>query len=191
MFWVMEAKRGANLIIRQRRAPRGFTLAEAALTTVIVGLGILSMIELFANCTAQNAAAARMTTAMLLTSHIQEAMAGLPFNDPFFGSSHFGPEPGETLATYNDVDDFDGSRFNPPIDSTRQALPLQQQYTQVVSVMPVYTNQLSANTSESAPTISKSTYTGAVRVRVKILYQRTPADPATEVYRADWIRLDR
>ena len=187
----MEAKRGANFVIRRRRTPRGFTLAEAALTTVIVGLGILSMIELFANCTAQNSAAARMTTAMLLTSHIQEAMAGLPFNDPFTGSGHFGPEAGETLATYNDVDDFDGARFNPPIDATRQSLPLQQQYTQVVSVMPVYTNQLSANTNESAPTISKSTYTGAVRVRVKILYQRTPADPATEVYRADWIRLDR
>ena len=186
----MEARRGTNVVIRRRGAPRGFTLAEAALTTVIVGLGILSMIELFATCTIQNAAGARMTTAMLLTSHIQEAMAGLPFNDPLTSSSHFGPEPGETLATFNDVDDFDGSRFNPPIDATRQRLPLQQQYTQVVSVMPVYTNQLSANTNESAPTISKTTYTGAVRVRVKILYQRTPADPAAEVYRASWIRTD-
>ena len=188
----MEGRRGTNLVKRRGRVPRrrGFTLIEAALTTVIVGLGILSMVELFAACTAQNAAANRMTTAMLLTSHIQECMAGLPFNDPF-NPGHFGPEIGETLATFNDVDDFDGSRFNPPIDSTRKPLPAQSQYTQVISVMPVYTNQLSVNTNETTPTIAKTTYTGAVRVRVKILYQRTPADTATEVYRADWIRLDR
>lgn len=187
----MEERREANLVIRRRRRAKGFTLAEAALATVIVGLGILSMVELFATCTTQNAAATRMTTALLLASHIQETMDGLPFNDPFTGSSHFGPEPGETLATYNDVDDFDGARFNPPIDATRQTLPLQSQYTQLVSVMPVLTNQLNVDTNESAPTISKSTYTGAVRVRVRILYQRTPADTATEVYRADWIRLDQ
>ena len=175
---------------RCRGARGGFTIIEAALTTVIVGLGILSMTELFAACTSQNTAANRMTAAMLLTSHIQECMAGLPFNDPF-NPSHFGPEAGETLATYNDIDDFDGSRFNPPIDATRQPLPNQSQYTQLISVMPVYTNQLNVNTNEATPTITKTTYTGAVRVRVKILYQRTPADPATEIYRASWIRLDR
>lgn len=186
-----EARGTIRVIRRNARARKGFTLVEAALTTVIVGLGILSLMELFTACTFQNSAATRMTTAMLLTSHIQEAMAGLPFNDPFTASATFGPETGETLATFNDVDDFDGSRFNPPIDGTRQPLPLQSQYTQVVSVMPVYTNQLSSNTSETAPTIARTTYTGAVRVRVKILYQRTPADTPTEVYRATWIRTDR
>jgi type II secretory pathway pseudopilin PulG len=176
---------------RRVRLRRGFTLIEAALTTLIVGTGILSMMMLFANCTQQNATATQMTTAMLLASHIQEAMAALPFNDPVFGSSNFGPEPGETLQTYNDVDDFDGSRFNPPIDATRQSIPDAAQYTQVVSVVPVYSNQLSSNTNESSPSITKSTYTGAVRVRVKILYQRIPGMPVTEVYRTSWIRVDR
>ena len=166
-------------------------MIEIALTIVIIGAGILSMMQLFGTCTVQNADAAQMTTAMLLASHIQETMAGLPFNDPITASSHFGPEPGETLATFNDVDDFDGSRFNPPIDATRQPIPALARYTQVVSVMPVYANQLSSNTDEAAPSIPKATYTGAVRVRVRILYQQTQRAAVTEVYRTSWIRMDR
>ena len=170
---------------------RGFTLLETALTIVIVGTGIMSMLRLFAACTSQNSSAAKMTTAMLLVSHIQELTSNLPFDDPFTGSSHFGPEAGETLATFNDVDDFDGSSFTPPIDSTRQPILEQAQYTQVVSVVPILTTQLNSNTIDSAPTISKGTYTGAVRIRVKILYRRYPGDAPSEVYRASWVRLDR
>jgi len=173
-----------------RSRHRGFTLIEAALTTVIVGLAILSMMELFESCTRQNKNGAQMTTAMLLANHIQEAMAGLPFNDPFSSSSHFGPETGETLTTFNDVDDFDGSTFNPPIDAMRQSIPAQAQYTQVVSVVPVLVNQLSSNTNEAAPTIAKGTYTGAVRARVRILYRQKPTDIVQEVYRVSWIRTD-
>jgi hypothetical protein len=65
------------------------------------------------------------------------------------------------------------------------------QYTQVISVMPVSPSQLSVNSNEAAPSMSKNTYTGAVRVRVHIFYQRTPAMKASEVYSTDWIVLDR
>ena len=170
---------------------RGFTLIEASLTTLIVGVGILAMVQLFATCSRQNRDANQETTAMLLVGNIQETMNALPLVDPVYGSSHFGPEPGETLATYNDIDDFDGSSFNPPIDAERKPLPQLSQYTQVISVMPVYANQLDVNTNESAPSIVKGTYTGAVRVRVKILYRPAPALPAGEVYRASWIRVDK
>jgi hypothetical protein len=176
---------------RPRRARLGFTLMEAALATAIVGVGILAMVKLIAACTQGNSLAKQVTTATLLADHIQEAMAGLPINDPYLVNTYFGPEPGETLPTYNDIDDFDGSSFNPPIDSMRKPMPQFSQFTQVVSVWPVLPSQLNGNTNAAAPTIPKTTYTGAVRVTVQIFYKRVPAEPAAEVYRTSWIRLDR
>jgi hypothetical protein len=164
---------------------------ETALATVIVGFGIVAMVHLAATCTQANDLGRQMTTAMLLADHIQEAMDGLPFNDPYLVRTYFGPEPGETLATYNDVDDFDGSSFSPPIDSMRNAMPQFSQFTQAISVWPVLPGQLNGNTDPNNPTVTKTTYTGAVRVQVRILYRRVPTDPAAEVYRTSWIRLDR
>jgi len=168
---------------------RGFTLIEAALTTFIIGTAVLATVQLFAACTQQNSVAAQGTTAMLLASHIQESMAGLPIVDPSYANTYFGPEPGETLLNYNDVDDFDGSSFNPPIDSTRTRIPLMAQYTQVVTVVPVFANKLNSNLIPSALELPKSTYTGAVRVQVRIMYQRTPTVTPVEVYRSSWLRL--
>ncbi|HMB94431.1 MAG TPA: hypothetical protein VKK61_00165 [Tepidisphaeraceae bacterium] len=169
---------------------RGFTLIEAALTTVIVGVGIVATMGLFAACSTQNIASSQMTTAMMLANNVHEAVVGLSFADPTSGHKIFGPEAGEKLATYNDIDDFDGSSFNPPIDAQRNKVVGLTQYTQVVSVWPVYPNKLSANSNESSPDISKTTYTGALRIRVKVLFQVKPTDVATQIYQASWICLD-
>jgi len=167
-----------------------FTLLESALATIIIGVGVLAIMGLFDACTRQNAQGAQATTAMMLAGHIQELMEGLPFCDPVKGASTFGPETGETLTIYNDIDDFDNQTFSPPIDSTRTAVASLSQYSQVVTVVPVYPNQPSSNTNEAIPEIPKTAYTGAVRVRVKVLYRAHPTDLPREVYRAQWIRLD-
>jgi len=156
-----------------RFSRRAFTLLESALATIIIGVGVLAVMGLFEACTRQNRAGAAATTAMLLAGHVQEMMEGLPFCDP------------------HDIDDFDNQTFNPPIDSTRTSVPALSQYSQVVTIMPVYPNQPSSNADESKPEIPKTAYTGAVRVRVKVLYRLRPADPPQEVYRAQWIRLDK
>jgi prepilin-type N-terminal cleavage/methylation domain-containing protein len=177
-------------ILFPRTRRRGFTLIEASLATVIIGVGVLSMMQLFTACTRQNVAASNMTTAMLLAENIQETMAGVSFSDPAYGKTYFGPEPGQTLPSYDDIDDFDGKTFNPPIDSTRTAIPSLSQYSQVISVWPVYANQLSANSNTASPDISQTTYTGAARVTVRILHAQNPAETPTEVYRTSWIRVD-
>ena len=173
--------------VRPKR--RGFTLIEAALTTFIIGTAVLATIQLFAACTQENSVAAHNTTAMLLASHIQETMAGLPVLDPSYANTYFGPEPGETLKSYNDADDFDGSSFSPPIDATRTQLPQMAQYTQVVSVVPILANKLNSNTNPAALDLPKATYTGAVRVQVRILYRPTPLSAPQEVFRASWLRV--
>jgi prepilin-type N-terminal cleavage/methylation domain-containing protein len=176
--------------LRTPAARRGFTLVETALATIIVGVGVAATMQLFATCTRENRAAGQMSVAMLLASNVQEAMGGLSFADP--GTQHlvFGPETGEALSSYDDIDDFDGATFNPPIDSLRVAQSDLDQYSQVVSVWPVYANKLNVNNDEASPDIPKSTYTGAVRVRVRILYRVTPSAVPSEVYRASWIRMD-
>jgi len=178
---------GYSLKIELRSA---FTLLESALATIIIGVGVLAVMGLFEACTRQNQAGAQQTTAMLLAGHVQELMEGLPFSDPS-GAASFGPEAGETLATFNDIDDFDNQTFNPPIDSTRSAVPALSQYSQVITVVPVYPNQPSSNSDEAKPELPKSAYTGAVRIRVKILYRVHPAEAPQEVYRAQWIRVDK
>jgi prepilin-type N-terminal cleavage/methylation domain-containing protein len=183
--------RTGNIFRKGRTCRHGFTLMETALATVIIGVGIMAMMRLVNACTTENDLAKQTTTAMLLADHIQEAMAGLAFNDPIAINPVFGPEPGETLATYNDVDDFDGASYSPPINSMRNAMPQFIQFTQVISVCPVLPAQLNGNTDPAHPTIAKTTYTGAVRVTVQIMYRRVPTDPPTEVYRTNWIRTDR
>jgi type II secretory pathway pseudopilin PulG len=170
---------------------RGFTLIEAALATVIIGVGVTAMMELFSACTKENRAAGQSTVAMMLTENIRELMEDLAFNDPTSGRSVFGAEVNEELPIYDDVDDFDLSTFNPPINAARQPLTQLSQYTQVVSVMPVYPTMPSANTNESSPSIPKTTYTGAARVRIRILYRQNPSAVAQEVYRASWTRCDQ
>jgi len=162
---------------------------EASLATLIVGLGVVSMMQLFAACTRQNRAAFDMTTAMLLAQNVQETMADLEFTDPAYGKTYFGPEGSQTLATYDDIDDFNAQTFNPPIDSVRKPITELAQYAQVISVWPVKPNWLAANTNPSAPDLAQTTYTGAARVTVRIMHRKASTAPWTEVYRTSWIRV--
>jgi len=63
----------SNFFSRRRRRT-GFTLIEAALVTVIVGVGIVSMLRLLAAGTFVNAQSAQTTTAMNLAANLHEAM---------------------------------------------------------------------------------------------------------------------
>jgi len=87
---------------------RAFTLVETTLTTIIVGLAITSLVKLVLTSTQQNRYTQRLTIGCLLAENCREMMANLPFCDPAEATVNFGPEPGEALATFNDVDDFDG-----------------------------------------------------------------------------------
>ena len=172
------------------RPRRGFTLPEASLAVLIVGVGFLAVMELFGACTMENQRSAQVTTAQLLCTNIQELTASLAFKDPYYAATTWGAESAEALNSYNDVDDFDGQSFNPPVDSTRGAIPQLARYTQVVTVMPVDPNRPGNNTDTVKPEIGKGTYTGAVRVRVSVLYRARPTEAPVEVLRSAWVRLD-
>jgi type II secretory pathway pseudopilin PulG len=103
------------------RRRSGFTLLEAALTTVIIGVGGVAMLQLLASGTAANGEGTSLTMAMNLAGNVRECLTGVAFSDPTV-QDNWGPELGETLSSYNDLDDFDGVKFSPPIDARRNPL---------------------------------------------------------------------
>ena len=169
---------------------RGFTLLESSLAVLIVGIGFVAVMELFSACTMENQKSAQITTAQMLAANVQEMMVGLDFKDPYYSTTTWFAEPGETLATFNDLDDFDGQTFSPPLDSMRARIPELAKYGQVITVMPVDPNRPGNNTNEALPEIGKGTYTGGLRVRVTITHRASPAEAPVEVLRSTWVRLD-
>jgi hypothetical protein len=111
------------------------------MTTAIVGFGVVSMLQLLAAGTVSNVNGAELTTALNLAKGIRELSLGLSVADPTT-PSHWGAEAGETLATFNDMDDFDGQVFSPPIDARRNTLAAYANWQQTVKVETVDPNRL-------------------------------------------------
>src|SRR3954452_19100916 len=103
----------------RRAAPgrRGFTLIEAAMVTVIIGVGVVAMVQLLAAGTVSNSEGTELTTAINLANNIREISLGMNYNDPEQPTVWATKE--ADVASYDDVFDLDGSTFNPPLDVRR------------------------------------------------------------------------
>lgn len=103
----------------RRRGARGFTLIETALATVIIGVGVVAIVEAHQAFMRSNQWSTHAATATFLGGEIREYTMGLPKHDPVTGLrmeggvvAGWGPEPGETLVDdFDDLDDFDGLSF--------------------------------------------------------------------------------
>jgi len=138
---------------------RGFTLIEAALVTTIISFGVLAMLQLLAVGTVSNNDGAEMSTAINLAKSVREMMIGMSIADPVT-PTHWGAENGENLATYNDIDDFDGKTYSPPIDARRTSIAALSDWSQTIRVQTVDPNLLTS-------TVPNGT-TAAVRVTVTV-----------------------
>ncbi|HEV2296366.1 MAG TPA: hypothetical protein VGR35_21160 [Tepidisphaeraceae bacterium] len=98
---------------RRPPARRGFTLIEAAMATVIIGVGVLALVELLAAGTVSNVRGTEMTTGINLAKNIRELTLQKTF--------------AELPAMHN-------ASYNPPIDSREVALANMSDWTQVVKV---------------------------------------------------------
>jgi len=104
----------------RRRGRRGFTLIETALATVIIGVGVLALIESQQAFMKSNNWSSHSATAAYLANEVREIMRRLPKHDPVTGLYiesgaegntlvGWGPESGEAdLLDFDDLDDFDG-----------------------------------------------------------------------------------
>ncbi len=177
----------------RRRRDAGFTLIEAALTTVIVGTGVLAIVGAQQAYHQKNDWAQRTGTAMLLANEVRELTLPLPVFDPITGLAFVGPEPGETTVDdYDDLDDFagvspdggvtfPGLTFDPPIDALRRPIVDMPGWSQSVTVVSVFEDDIAS----TAP-IPLGT-TPMLRLTVDVLYQG-PNDPSAQtITQLSWV----
>jgi type II secretory pathway pseudopilin PulG len=107
-----------------RRRRRAFTLLETAFAIMLVGLGVVSMLELLAAGTAANLQGAQTTVGVNFAKNIREAALRMSFD--------------ELVA-------LDGQMITPPVDSSGEVLGEFAEWTQAVRVDWVNPNQLTAD----------------------------------------------
>jgi prepilin-type N-terminal cleavage/methylation domain-containing protein len=123
--------------MRNKRIKSGFTFVEVLIAILLVGLAIASLMAANRAFTMANDAGTDLSTAEFLIEQIKELTALLPVVEPGTPESAvdvFGPDPGETLAIYDDLNDFDGANFSPPINADRTVLIDYATFSQQVTV---------------------------------------------------------
>ncbi len=159
--------------MRYTRYKRGFTIIEALIAIVLLGLAVASLVVANGSFTKSNGAAADLSTAEFFVEQLRELTAMLPVIDPQTGISTFGPEEA-ALTNYDDLDDFDGASFSPPINANRQPLNDFDAFTQQITVQNV-----SPSDFEQVVTDHNSSF---VRVTVKVFLN------SREISSTAWIR---
>lgn len=103
------------------RNSAGFTLIEALIAVVLVGLSITALVVASNSFTQANGFGADLSTAEFLIEQIRELTILLPVMDPDTTTPTFGREEA-SLAAYDDLDDFDDATFSPPISANKATL---------------------------------------------------------------------
>lgn len=101
------------------RAAGGFTLIETAMALVIIGVGVVAIVDAQQAFMRSNSWSSQAATATFLAGEIREFTRRLDRHDPVTGLYMdggalvgWGPEVGEvTPGDYDDLDDFDGVEF--------------------------------------------------------------------------------
>ncbi len=155
------------------RYERAFTIIEVLIAIILVGLAVVSLVVANGSFTKANGAAADLSTAEFLVEQFRELTAMLPVVDPQTGLSTFGPEEA-ALVDYDDLDDFAGASFSPPINANRQPLNDFAAFTQQISIQNV-----SPSNFEQVVAHHSSSF---VRVTVKVFLN------SKEISSTAWIR---
>jgi prepilin-type N-terminal cleavage/methylation domain-containing protein len=176
----------------RRRLRRGFTLIETALTTVIVGVGVLAMVTAQSAFLQQNVWSTRVSVAERLGNEIRELTVNLPRHDPVNGAATWGPETGEaSVLDFDDLDDFDGlgdgtvfssADENGPIDARRRVIPNMEGWGQVIEVFSVDGSNIAAEPG----TVADGT-TEFMLIRVTVTFQGPRDEVPQEMTTVEWI----
>ena len=182
---------------------QGFTLIEAALATVIVGTGVLSIVAAQQAYHSKNNWAQRTGTAALLANEIRELTLQLPLHDPITGSANLGPEANELDSSGNpdirfldDLDDFagkmksitglglqgEGVTFAPPVNALKLKIPDMENWLQHVTVIKVRED----NIGSSIP-LPFTVDTDIVRCQVDVFFNDPNDNKQILITQLSWI----
>ena len=160
--------------MRNTKYKTGFSLIEVLIAVLLVGIAIASLVAVNGAFTKANGAGTDLSTTEFLIGQIRELTTLLPVVDPGSAVWTFGPEGGETLASYDDLDDFDDKSFSPPISSERIPLNELSAFTQQITV-----ENVSASNFEQVVGDTTSSF---VRVTVKVYLN------SREISSTSWLR---
>jgi Tfp pilus assembly protein PilV len=169
---------------RRPRRRTGFTLVEAALTTIIIGLGTVAMMGLLTSGLSVNQQAAMITTAVNLADDIHELCDCLPF--PPTTATAWGVPSGSTISQLlggsGNLSWLNGQTFSPPIDATETSLGSSNfnNWSQSVSVTSINTTSTSASDSLNTA-VTNNTLNAMARVTVTISYS------GQQMFQTSWI----
>jgi len=155
------------------RYRNGFSLIEALIALILVGFAIASLVASNSSFTKANAVGTDLSTAEFLIEQIRELTVLLPVIDPQTGTDVFGSEEA-SLADYDDLDDFNGSSFSPPISANREVLNNFAAFNQQITVENVSNSNFQQVVGDHSSDF--------VRVTAKLFLN------AKEVGSASWIR---
>jgi prepilin-type N-terminal cleavage/methylation domain-containing protein len=109
----------------KRRDAQGFTLIETSMATVIIGVGVLAMVDAQSAFIVSNQWSSHAASATFLANEIREYTRNLPKHDPVTGISMqddgngsmvitgWGFDTGEVVVDdFDDLDDFNGITFS-------------------------------------------------------------------------------
>ncbi len=163
-----------------RRPTRGFTLVEASLAIVIVGVAVIGMMQLMAAGSMSNARANDLTTAMNLSNNVREMCQRLPFAKST--TTVWGMPASTTVQTCTEVQHLDGATMSSdngtgPLDSSRTVIPNMSGWAQVITVKSVDASNVSTQLGTNSASASS-----IVRVSVVILRN------GQAVYTQSWLQ---
>lgn len=128
-------RRGAGAA---KAGPGGFTLIETAMATVILGVGVVAMVDAQEAFTRSTLWSSHAATGTFLANEVRELSRHLSRHDPVTGLwldgggalKGWGPETGETtIQSFDDLDDLDGmvfgegGNFPGPINAFGEVIP--------------------------------------------------------------------
>ncbi len=135
-----------------RKVRRGFTLIEAAIVTVIVGVGVTALVQLIGAGSMATAASKELTTAVELANNINEKLQGATY---------------ATLkSTYDDV------IYNPPKDALGNDLSAFTGWTQVIDVSYVDRNYVASTVPDTQVEITSRVTVSVTHNGRTVLTQR-------------------
>lgn len=166
--------RNTRYKMQDAKCEQGFSIIEVLIAITLVGIAIASLLAANISFSKANSAGAELSNAEFLLEQIKELTILLPVVDPQTTTSTFGPESAETLANYDDLDDFDNANFAPPIGSSRAALNNLAGFSQQITVENVSPTNFGQVVSDHSSVF--------VRVTVKVFRN------SYQLSSASWIR---